>query len=223
MEDTESSAPPSEVVRLLAGALGVSVDQRGNADPFALLEEAMTMLGIRVKLPTGAKHVDVGKWNRILQPGDHVLVRTRGSNAVFHHGIFVGEQAGEQADDYVVDMYGESKSAARLRIRPMSEFLNAQERHPELAVMRYEGDTPDARACTVALAMAAQRELEDCTGLYNFLGRNCQHFAAWCRTLRWDSLVASRAARAVGALPVLRPQAGGGKFGVHAGHGASRA
>ncbi len=63
--------------------------------------------------------------------------------------------------------------------------------------MRYAGDTAAAKDISAALAIAAQQQqLSDCTGLYNLFGRDCDHFATWCRTMRCD-------ARAAGSLPPM--------------------
>ncbi len=58
----------------------------------------------------------------------------------------------------MVDMHGE----ASVRLRTMDEFLDGRA-HPELAVMRYAGDTAAAKDISAALAIAAQQQqLSDC-------------------------------------------------------------
>ncbi|PNG99687.1 hypothetical protein TSOC_014529 [Tetrabaena socialis] len=181
----EEMEPPSELLQVLAKALKVPPEQ-----PFEVLEQALTTLGIRVLWPSNAKRVAVGEWHRKLRHGDHVIVRSAGSNEVFHHAIYIGPYTPPGQDtenDYVVDMFGEpqdGKQGASLRLRKMPEFLKT---NYEIAVLEYSKDTQAARDFTAGLALLAQALLGDVKGLYNLLGCNCDHFATWCRTLRWES------------------------------------
>jgi hypothetical protein len=181
-----------QLLRLLAETLDVDLDTSGTVDPFTIIERALDALGIKIKMPGRAKHVGLGSWPTRLQRGDHIIVREMGSNAVFHHSISVGlhtRQGAAEEEHCVVDMYGapdEGKQGATLRLRTMDEFLSTSAR-PELAVIHYNGDTTAARMCSAALALHMQQCLADCTGLYHLLGCNCQHFASWCRTLRWGA------------------------------------
>jgi hypothetical protein len=213
-------AAERKLLELLAKTLGVEL--RDAVDPFAVLEAALTHLGVKSVLPIDAKPVGI---RESLDPGSHIVVRAAGSNAVFHHGIYIGPYTPEGAvgeDEYVIDMYGapdEGKRGARLRLRPMSKFINMKG-FPELAVVRYAADTPAVRERTVALALMAQSTLGDCTGLYNLLGCNCNHFATWCRTMRWvcEDLAAAteQTHAATRRLPTVEPGHGKMSIPIHA-------
>ena len=201
--------PSSELLQLLAKALNVAPDASGNVRPFDVVEQAMTTLGIMVLLPSNAKHVDIGEWHRKLRRGDHVIVRSANSNEVFHHAIYIGPYnppGQDKEHEYVVDMYGEpqdGKHGASLRLRKMSQFLKTKG-YPELAALEYSNDTPAARDCTAGLALLAHAELRDVKGLYNLLDCNCDHFATWCRTMRWVSTdMAAATTLASETLPLL--------------------
>jgi hypothetical protein len=211
--------PPSELLQLLAKALNVGGVE---PQPFEVLEHALTTLGIRVLLPSNATRIEIGEWHRKLTRGDHVIVRSAGSNEVFHHAIYIGPYTPPGQDtesDYVVDMFGDlqdGKRGASLRLRKMSKFLKVKG-HPELAVLQYSGDTPAARDCTAALALLVQAQLGDVKGLYNLLGCNCDHFATWCRTMRcveFSCLPGLLAATslAITSMPALPPARSHHKF-----------
>jgi len=101
---------------------------------------------------------------------------------------------------YVVDMLGTS-----LRLRTMEEFIRTKG-FPELAVIRYSNDTLSARDRSASLALRTLHELHDCTGLYHLLGDNCNNFATWCRTMRWETAdVAAAGAQAYAATCRLQP------------------
>jgi len=184
-----------KLLQLLASTLDLEVTDGDDVDLFALLEAALTKLGIKSLLPHNAQHVDIAEMSDELSRGDHIVVRSAGSNAVFHHGIYIGPYtpqgeavggAAAKPKKYVVDMFGEpheGKQGARLRLRTMEEFIRTKA-FPELAVIRYSNDTQVARDRSASLALHTQHKLGDCTGLYNLLGFNCSHFATWCRTMR---------------------------------------
>jgi hypothetical protein len=202
-----------KVLQLLASALEVQLADSDEVDPFALLEAALTKLGIKFILPHSAQHVNITELSDELSRGDHIVVRSAGSNEVFHHGIYIGPYTppggrGEtKPRKYVVDMFGEThegSAGASLRLRTMEEFLRTRG-FPELAVIRYSEDTQAARDRSADLALSTQ-QLHDCKGLYHLLGFNCNHFATWCRTLRWVTAeVTAAGAQAHAATCRLQP------------------
>ena len=178
-----------QLLQLLASALEVEFTSGDEVECFTLLEAALTQQGIKGILPHNAQHVGIAELSDELSRGDHIIVRSAGSKAVFRHGIYIGPYT--QGDlgkprRYVVDMLGEpqgGKRGASLRLRTMDEFMRTKG-FPELAVIRYVNDTPAARDRSADLALRARHELHDCTGLYSLMGFNCDHFATWCRTMR---------------------------------------
>eukprot|EP00798_Chlamydomonas_sp_ICE-L_P009345 gene9345-biopygen9256 len=179
----------NSLMLLVAKILGVK-SEGADIDVFALMEGAMNVMGIQNLLPQSARLVDIAEVATELRSGDQILIRTAGSNEIFHHGIFVGPISGVQGGkNLVVDFWGSqdaAKQEAKIRLRTLGEFM-AVSGWPELAVMCWDSDTPELREFSAALALGLHRELQDCSGLYHLLDRNCDHFATWCRTLRWES------------------------------------
>lgn len=60
----------------------------------------------------------------------------------------------------------------------MKEFLDGES---SFDVIRYDNDSPEARADTADLAIMAIEEPSWKRG-YNLLAHNCEHFAKFCRT-----------------------------------------
>jgi hypothetical protein len=184
-------ATEKKLQQLLASVLDAEFTNGDEVDCFTVIEAALTKLGIKSILPCNAQHVGIAELSDELSRGDHIVMRLAGSNAVFHHGIYIGpytphgEADAVKPKKYVVDMFGEDKQSASLRLRTMDEFI--RNGYPDLAVIRYSNDTQAARDRSADLALRTQYELHDCTGLYNLLGFNCNHFATWCRTMRWVS------------------------------------
>jgi len=189
----------NSLMLLVAKILGVK-SEGADSDVFALMEGAMNVMGIHNLLPQSARRVDIAEVATELLYGDQILIRTAGSKQRFHHGIFVGPISGVQGGkNLVVDCWGSQdagKQEAKIRLRTLGEFM-AVPGWPELAVMCWDSDTPELREFSAALALGLHRDLQDCSGLYHLLGRNCDHFATWCRTLRWDSVKLSRIAAQV--------------------------
>ncbi|PNH12516.1 hypothetical protein TSOC_000543 [Tetrabaena socialis] len=162
----------SKLLRLIAKALWMPPDA---------VEHALATLGIMVMVPSNAKRVPVHGWHRELRHGDHII---------------------DEEKDYVVDMLGDGQLS--LRLRTMSKFLDTfvdTRGRYELAVLEYSKDTQAARDFTARLALLAQARLDDVEDLYNLLGCNCDHFASWCRTLRFDSELLAAAITSMPPLP----------------------
>jgi hypothetical protein len=198
----------TKLLQLLASALDTEFTNGDETECFpgcgaSVLDTALTQLDIKSLLPLNAQHVGIAELSDVLFRGDHIVVRSTGSNAVFHHGIYIGLYTPQDATKpkrYVVDMLGTS-----LRLRTMEEFIRTKG-FPELAVIRYSNDTLSARDRSASLALSTLHELHDCTGLYHLLGDNCNNFATWCRTMRWETAdVAAAGAQAYAATCRLQP------------------
>ena len=181
-----------KVLLLLASALDVELTSSEDVDCFAVLEAALTKLGIKCILPHNAEHVGIAELTDELSRGDHIVVRSAGRNEGFHHGIYIGpytpegEANASKPKKFVVDMFGEpheGKQGATIRLRTMDEFMRTKG-FPELAVVRYSNDTQAARNFSAGLALRAI-QAHDRSGLYHLLSFNCDHFATFCRTMRW--------------------------------------
>eukprot|EP00798_Chlamydomonas_sp_ICE-L_P002662 gene2662-biopygen8687 len=178
---------------LVAEVLGVKPHDQA-VDAFALIEGAMNAMDIKSMLPSLAHPVEIAEVDKELNRGDQILVRTAGRKEVFHHGIFIGRLPEVLEDkNLVVDFWGppkEGKHGARIRLRTLTEFITMpRQRAAQLAVMRWKRDTQDLREFTATLALTLHKDLKDCSGLYHLLNSNCSHFATWCRTLRFATLI----------------------------------
>eukprot|EP00798_Chlamydomonas_sp_ICE-L_P032701 gene32701-biopygen10735 len=174
----------NSLMLLVAKILGVK-SEGADSNVFALMEGAMNVMGIHNLLPQSARRVDIAEVATELLYGDQILIRTAGSKQRFHHGIFVGPISGVQGGkNLVVDCWGSQdagKQEAKIRLCTLGEFM-AVPGWPELAVMCWDSDTPELREFSAALALGLHRDLQDCSGLYHLLGRNCDHFATWCQS-----------------------------------------
>eukprot|EP00955_Chlamydomonas_euryale_P104209 365548-Chlamydomonas_euryale.AAC.4 len=186
----------NKVLCLLAETLEIPHEQNVPPDSFELFNAALKKLGIENLLPKNAEYVDIDTICEDVQPGDHLLVRKDGSTDIFHHGIYVGQIEGKRGH-YVIDMFGTTQADAKVQLRSITAFVRGDK---ELAVMRYKGDDDEKRERSVRLAMDAMHDPANVPGIYNLLGDNCEHFATWCRTMRWDSKQVQRIGEKVIAL-----------------------
>jgi len=102
--------------------------------------------------------------------GDHIMVK-RWHGLYYHHGIDTG-------DEMVIHLAGEPLRSRQAKVcrTPLEEFL----RNGKKIIVKYSDDIPLlAPAETVAKA----EELLEQNG-YSLTGKNCEHFATYCKTGR---------------------------------------
>ena len=155
-----------------------------DSDPMTIVNEALTLLGIEQGdlTPATAGEVDMVDFADVLRPGDHVVVRER-DYPVEHHAIYLGRSSDTGNRTSVADLWGSDQENAVIRIRPMSHFLAGR---TQLLVVHYSFDARTDRFRTLTYALARAMAANRVLGLYNIVGYNCQHFATFCRTFRYD-------------------------------------
>ena len=113
-----------------------------------------------------------------IRPGDHIAVQGPGGG-YWHHGIYIGLQPGAGGEwAAVVDVWGESKEAATVRVRPLDDFLRGASR---LARVKYAKGAARSRADTVAVALRLEERARQRGFAYNAAANNCEHFSVLCR------------------------------------------
>jgi hypothetical protein len=108
--------------------------------------------------------------------GDHIYVQTP---TFTHHGIYCG-------DGYVIhfDGHGKYLGTARIRKDTLEHFCSP---FPVSEISVFE-------QCAPGLADEVMRKAESLLGKgeYHLLARNCEHFASYCITGRWESKQVSK-------------------------------
>jgi hypothetical protein len=135
--------------------------------------------------PTNAGHIDIESAKTVLYPGAHVAAGNLYEH--FHHGIVVDITA---TDISIVHFWGVKKRNARIQTTTLPIFvaggikkLGINTRH--LYLINYEDDTLEKQEES---RQRAKDMLNKPDGYkYNLLRLNCESFACFCRTDRWDS------------------------------------
>jgi hypothetical protein len=102
--------------------------------------------------------------------GDHIMVK-RWHGLYYHHGIDMG-------DGTAVHLAGEPLRSRHAKVcrTPLTDFL----RNGEKIVVKY---SDDIRLLSPEETAAKAEELLEHGG-YSLLGKNCEHFATYCKTGR---------------------------------------
>ena len=111
-----------------------------------------------------------------LKPGDHIAVPfgSLSPNSPWHHGIYVGDRK-------VIDFSGPSKEDGAIATRSMKEFMG---RASFVVVVDYDVDTEESRRISIQRATLCMKS--GTKVVYNALLFNCEHFATFCKTSRYD-------------------------------------
>lgn len=126
-----------------------------------------------------------------LHAGTHVAVRrfeTSGflnrvrEGIYWHHGIYVGN---DQVIEFAGDDGDVTLDGTCIKSCTWTQFCTAQ---VDVVEIQYSDDSDACRASTVAVAQEALRRADvggtDWT--YNVWDENCESFATFCRTGRWE-------------------------------------
>ena len=110
-----------------------------------------------------------------LVPGLHLAVN-QSFLPHWHHGIYIGKEAGKHT---IVDMWGPDKRSASITRRSIDDFLNGAN---TICIIEYDvADSVELRTAAVSRAMATMRH-EASEPLYDLFLANCECFAFWCCT-----------------------------------------
>lgn len=101
--------------------------------------------------------------------GDHLVSPRDGYS---HHAISLGW-------GWVIHFAGDTRKdlrSASIRVGTLAEFADGR----PVNVVRYEQALPPEQVVANARSLLGRRG-------YSLLSRNCEHFAAWAKTGRWES------------------------------------
>ena len=119
--------------------------------------------------------VKVYKLNQIAEPGDHIAV-WRDKRGYWHHGIYCGEDANEDA--FVIDLMPEMGVSSR----SFDDFIH---REDTAIVIDYD-DNAFPKEVSLMFAKYAVEYSKECPITYNTVNSNCDKFALMMRTGRWE-------------------------------------
>lgn len=115
-----------------------------------------------------------------VEPGDHIAIRSvyRGrTDVIWHHGIFMGGV-------HVVHMHPDG-NISKVTLDQFVAAPSSDTYVESAAVLQYEGDSDAAHARTLYMANFALHDEKFQALVYDVLTRQCDGFAAWCRTGRY--------------------------------------
>lgn len=117
-------------------------------------------------------------------PGAHIAAGN--PNEHFHHGIVIDPTA---PDVSIIHFWGPTAVLTRLRSTTLPAFLaggvsRIGNRSRRLYLVKYDGDTREKREGTVKVAqeMLAKDDIP-----FDYTTSNCENFACFCRTGKWES------------------------------------
>ncbi|CAF0933228.1 unnamed protein product [Didymodactylos carnosus] len=135
--------------------------------------------------PSHSERIDVQSADTLLYPGAHIAASIRHEH--FHHGIVIDPAA---PDISIMHLWGRNKNVGRVQMTTMPIFLagnvdNLGKKTRELYLVNYDGDTYEKQKETVKVAKELLEKADDI--VYDLATLNCESFACFCRTGRWDS------------------------------------
>jgi len=135
--------------------------------------------------PTNSELVDIELAKHILYPGAHIA--TSNPYEHFHHGIVLDPDA---SDISIIHFWGPDKNHSRIQITTLPIFLagsieDVGKRMRHLYLIDYENDTLEKQKATVKTAEDMLVKADEIS--YDLATSNCESFAHFCRTGKWDS------------------------------------
>ncbi|UJR32469.1 hypothetical protein I4U23_019931 [Adineta vaga] len=135
--------------------------------------------------PTNSQPIDIQSAKTYLYPGAHIA--TANSHEHFHHGIVVDLTS---TDISVVHFWGVRKREARIQTTTLPIFIaggikRVGIRSRKLYIVQYQNDTLEKQEETKRRAKNLL-DNPDCYK-YNMFRLNCESFAYFCRTEKWES------------------------------------
>ena len=148
--------------------------------------------------PDNAKPYGVYTWASKARVGDHIAIRcvTQGKQDVaWHHGIFIG-------NDYLVHMHP-TGNISKVTIDDFMATLPTHNTYIDTAaIVEYKGDSDVARGITAMIATHAPTDPTLKTLVYDVLGTNCDGFAAFCRTYKYDTAMCTAVCTTLDCVPM---------------------
>ncbi|CAF0751729.1 unnamed protein product [Adineta ricciae] len=135
--------------------------------------------------PTNSHLVDIQSARTQLYPGAHIAAANPYEH--FHHGIVVDLTS---ADISIIHFWGVKKREARIQVTTLPIFIagNIKRvgiRTRQLYIVQYQNDTLEKQQETNQRAKSMLDKPDEYE--YNIFRLNCESFAYFCRTERWES------------------------------------
>lgn len=135
--------------------------------------------------PTNSICIDVDSAKTVLYPGAHIA--TANPNEYYHHGIVLDINT---PDISVIHLWGNQKDESRVQITTLPIFLAGSpedlgKKTRRLYLVNYDNDTLEKQQETIKIANELLEKANDI--VYNAATLNCESFAYFCRTGKWNS------------------------------------
>jgi hypothetical protein len=140
--------------------------------------------------PSNSKQIDKEIAKSVLYPGAHIATSNAGD--YFHHGIVIDPEA---PDISIIHFWGPDKNNSRIETTTLPIFIAGGidylgKVNRNLYLVNYEGDTLQKQQETVQVAKEMLTKADDIK--YDLATLNCESFACFCRTGKWDTAQIAR-------------------------------
>jgi hypothetical protein len=135
--------------------------------------------------PANSVTIDTESVKTVLYPGAHIAVSNPYEH--YHHGIVVDVNTPEIS---IIHLWGQDKEHSRVRTTTLPVFIaggpdKLGKRVRRLYLINYDNDTEEKQQETVKVAQELLAKADDI--VYDYATLNCESFAYFCRTGKWDS------------------------------------
>ncbi|CAF4425180.1 unnamed protein product [Rotaria sp. Silwood2] len=135
--------------------------------------------------PSNSTCIDIESAKSVLYPGAHIA--TSNPYEHYHHGIVVDMNT---SDISIIHLWGPDKHSGRVQTTTLPIFIagsidNVGKKTRRLYLVNYDNDTFDKQQETIQVAKKMLEKADDI--VYNIATLNCESFACFCRTGKWNS------------------------------------
>ena len=164
------------------------------SDDLNLLQPLLRALGVDLT-PASCTECSIFDLTSTARPGDHVAVRSvvlEIPDVIWHHGIYLG-------NSYLAHMHPVGNISRVTMDRFMARVIDRQRQHANTTgvttcadravIVKYHGDSDYQRARTRTIAAWSCTDESMQAIVYHGLRANCECFAVWCRTERYEKSI----------------------------------
>jgi hypothetical protein len=135
--------------------------------------------------PTNSVCIDLESAKTVLYPGAHIA--TSNPYEYYHHGIVIDINT---PDISIIHLWGAEKDSSRVQMTNLPIFLAGDieslgKKTRRLYLINYDGDTLEKQQETVKVVNELLQKADDIK--YDLATLNCESFACFCRTGKWNS------------------------------------
>ncbi|CAF0771523.1 unnamed protein product [Rotaria sordida] len=135
--------------------------------------------------PSNSEYINIESAKSVLYSGAHIA--TSNPYEHYHHGIVVDTNT---PDISIIHLWGPDKESGRVQTTTLPIFLaggihNLGKKTRHLYLINYDNDTFEKQQETVKVAKEMLEKADDI--IYDIATLNCESFACFCRTGKWDS------------------------------------